>query len=126
MPWCPPIAEAVNEGMIRMPQDSPPLNHCWRFADPEGTEVITLKRVLRGARAVLLVTHDEDDATWQFLDGEHVFEEDGILVCLGEMVQFDPSLSELADLPVGWYAWRTAAGQPWQRAMDEGTALSTP
>ena len=109
-----------------MPQDSTPLNPSWRFVDPEDTEVITLGRILRGASEVLLVTHDEDDATWQFLDGEHVFEEDGVLVCLGEMVQFDPRLGELADLPQGWYAWRTMADGPWQRAQGEGTALSPP
>jgi hypothetical protein len=112
--------------MIRMPQNYPSLDPSWRFADSENTEVITLKRILRGAMAVRLVTHDEDDATWQFLDGEHVFEDDAVLVCLGEMVQFDPSLGELADLPEGWYAWRTAASEPWQRAKGEGSVTTLP
>jgi len=29
--------------------------------------------------------------------------------------RIDPSGGELADLPLGWQAWRSAAGQPWQR-----------
>jgi predicted adenylyl cyclase CyaB len=91
----------------------------WPFEAPEGTEVITLERILRGASSVFLVTHDEDDGGWQFLDGEHVFEDDGAVVCLGEMVQFDPSLGELGALPVGWYAWRESPGQPWRRAPGE-------
>jgi predicted adenylyl cyclase CyaB len=95
----------------------------WPFEEPEGTEVITLERILRGASSVLLVTHDEDDGAWQFLDGEHVFGDDGAVVCLGEMVQFDPSLGELGDLPVGWYAWRQEPGRPWRRAAGEPPVL---
>jgi predicted adenylyl cyclase CyaB len=95
----------------------------WPFEEPEGTEVITLERILRGASSVLLVTHDEDDGAWQFLDGEHVFEDDGAVVCLGEMVQFDPSLGELGDLAVGWYAWREEPGRPWRRAAGESLVL---
>ena len=82
-------------------------------------EVICLDRILRGESPILLVTHDRDDDGWQFLDGEHVFEEDGVIVSLAVVVSLDPSLSELADLPVGWYAWRTAPGTPWQRSEGD-------
>jgi hypothetical protein len=27
----------------------------------------------------------------------------------------DPSVLELADLPLGWQAWRSHLGAPWQR-----------
>jgi hypothetical protein len=91
----------------------------WPFDDPADTQGITLGRILRGTCPLLLVTHDEDDGSWQFLDGEHVFEEDAAVVFLGEMVQFDPSLIGLADLPAGWYAWRRHPDQPWPRARGE-------
>jgi hypothetical protein len=91
----------------------------WPFDDPEETEVITLERVLRGVSHILLVSHDLDDGTWQFLDGEHVFESDGVTVLLGEILQFDPSLESLADLPSGWYAWRTATDNLWHRVEGE-------
>jgi predicted adenylyl cyclase CyaB len=91
----------------------------WNFADPEETEVITLDRILRGQSSILLVTHDAEDGAWQFLDGEHVFEEDGALVALGEMVVFDPSLAVLADLPRGWFAWRPDRDHPWARGQGE-------
>ncbi len=91
----------------------------WSFADPETTEVITLERILRGESLLALVTHDLDDGSWQFLDGEHVFEEDAVVVLLAEMVQFDPSLVELADLPPGSYALRADAAGPWSRASGE-------
>ncbi len=95
----------------------------WPFDDPEETEVICLDRILRGDSSLLLVTHDEDDESWQFLDGEHVFEEDAAVVRLGEMVQFDPSLRELADLLPGWYAWRPTTDQRWRRAQGEPPAI---
>ncbi len=96
------------------------MNPDWLFADAQHTVVVTLERILSGVSPLLLVTHDADGG-WQFLDGEHVFEEDGATVLLGEMVQFDPSLLDLADLPTGWYAWRVAPDQPWQRAQGEPT-----
>ena len=55
----------------------------WPFDDPEETEVITLERILRGESPLLLVTHDLEDGGWQFLDGEHVFESDGVTVLPG-------------------------------------------
>jgi hypothetical protein len=91
----------------------------WRFPDREDTEVIVLARILRGAAPLRLVTHDEEDGGWQFLDGDHVFDDDAVVVCLGEMVQFDPSLRALADLPAGGYAWRRGPGGPWSRARGE-------
>jgi hypothetical protein len=93
----------------------------WPFSDPPETEVITLERILDGRSPNMLVTHDEDDdeSSWQFLDGEQVFEDDGVTVLLGEMVQFDPRIIELADLARGWHARRSDPGQPWGRSSGE-------
>ena len=91
----------------------------WPFADPENTAVITLARILRGESPLLLVTHDEDDGCWQFLDGEHVFEEDAAVVSLADMARLDPGILALTDLPPGWYAWRTHSAEPWRRAEGE-------
>ncbi|RUL87222.1 hypothetical protein [Tautonia sociabilis] len=94
----------------------------WPFADPPETEVIVLDRILSGDSPARLVTHDQEDGAWQFLDGEQVFEEDAAVVLLGEVVQVDPSLLELADLPPGWFAWRPEPGAPWRRAEGEPPA----
>ena len=45
-----------------------------------------------------------------------------MVVELGEMIALDPSLIELADLPIGWYAWRLEENQAWQRAEGEPPA----
>src|SRR4051794_10486975 len=97
----------------------PSMATSWSFLDPPGTAVITLHRILRGESPLRLVTHDEDDNGWQFLDGEHLFEEDAAVVSLGDMTQLDESILELADLPLGAYAWRAGPEQPWSRGVGE-------
>jgi hypothetical protein len=43
----------------------------------------------------------------------------GTVVCLKEIVENHPSVVELADLPMGWQAYRETADQPWERSeMD--------
>ena len=93
----------------------------WPFEEEADAEAITLDRIMAGEAPVLLAARDDDG--WQFLDGEHVFEEDGVVVLLGEMLQFDPTLRGLAGLPVGWYAVRTAPGAEWRRAEGEPEAV---
>ena len=61
------------------------------------------------------VSHDADDGAWQYL-GDRMVEGGGpVLVCLQHPVERDPSLKELADLPVGWCAERAAPSEPWSR-----------
>ena len=87
----------------------------WPFEEAtRNTASITTRPVLEGA-PILLVTHDADDGGWQFLCGTTNETEDGRIVGMGEMYDRDRSLGEIADLPEGWRAWRTAPGQPWQR-----------
>ncbi len=40
---------------------------------------------------------------------------DAVLGSLAAMVQRDPTLAQLADLPVGWSATRDSATGPWKR-----------
>jgi hypothetical protein len=94
----------------------------WPFADPQDAEVVTLGQIVRGEAPIRLVVHDADDGGWQFLDGGQVFEEDGEVVLLGEIAQLDPSVLELAELPVGWHAWRPSVDQPWRVVEGEPPA----
>ncbi len=87
----------------------------WLFDDPPNVATITVRQILDGTRPVLLVVHDADDSCWQFLTGEPFEVADGMVVGLKTMVEHDPSLAELADLPLGWRAWREQPGGPWQR-----------
>ncbi len=38
-----------------------------------------------------------------------------ICVCLSQIVEIEPSVVELADLPAGWWAIRESPGSPWIR-----------
>ncbi|MGY4759585.1 hypothetical protein ACVNS2_08335 [Paenibacillus caseinilyticus] len=72
------------------------------FEDPGNVVVITIDRIMKRESPILYVTHDEDDGMWQFLDGGETKEEEARLLSLKEMVNIDPSLIQLSDLPLGW------------------------
>ena len=87
----------------------------WPFDDPENMATLTVRQVIADGQPILLVSHDAEDGMWQFLTGESVEMADAMLVSLCEMYRIDPSIAELADLPIGWQAKRSAAGKPWRR-----------
>jgi hypothetical protein len=68
------------------------------------------------ARPILLVSHDEDDHGWQFLDGDEATPADAAIVGMDCVLAYDPTLAEIADLPPGWTATRTQVGAQWTRA----------
>jgi hypothetical protein len=90
----------------------------WPFSDSPRTASITTRQVLEGA-PILLVTHDADDGSWQFLCGTTDDPLDARVVGLGRMYQRDATLAELADLPEGWRASRASPESAWERRRDE-------
>lgn len=87
----------------------------WPFDDPPNVATITTRQVLEDGYPVLLVTHDEDDGCWQILCGTTNDTDDLRLVGLDCMYVLDPSIGELADLPLGYQAWRESPSSPWIR-----------
>ena len=91
----------------------------WKFPDKPHTKAFISKAVLEGKEWISYVTHDRSDGAWQIL-GETGIEGGGPeLACLHHMVDKDPTLAELADLPKGWYAERTEPAEPWERFENE-------
>lgn len=88
----------------------------WPFDDPENVVSMTVRQITHGGQPILYVAHDADDGMWQFLTGGPVQMADAMIVALREVYDIDPSISELADLPLGWTAERSAPGQPWRRS----------
>ena len=86
----------------------------WPFADAVNTASFTTKHVLDGRKPVVEVYHDHD-GDWQFLCGTTTDVADLKLVCLGCMLERDPSLADLADLPCGWSATRDGLRDNWKR-----------
>ena len=91
----------------------------WPFPDPENAATITVRQIVDGSKPVLLACRDAEDGSWMFLTGDPFEMADSKMVSLKSMVDRDPTLVELADLPVGWEASRTAKGAPWQRSQSE-------
>lgn len=93
----------------------------WPFAEAVNTAAFTTKPVMHGGDPVLLVSHDED-GDWQFVCGTTNDSADGLIVCLGCAYQRDTSIGEVADLPVGWQAWRSYVGGRWERSRSRADA----
>jgi Domain of unknown function (DUF4262) len=87
----------------------------WKFSDTPHTNAFLSQTVYDGKEPITYVSHDADDGAWQFL-GEKMDAGGGpVLVCLHHPIDKDPSLKELADLPLGWCAERAAPGDVWTR-----------
>lgn len=90
----------------------------WPFDAPINLASLTTKQVLEGSLPIIEVYH-EHDGCWQFLCGTTPAEEDIKVVCLGCMIDLDPTLVELADMPRGWSAGRESPDHPWSREEYE-------
>ena len=85
----------------------------WKFRQPKNFSVISLKQIIDGGEPILHVTHDSKDGAWQFLGWETPETEDAVTVCLEHVVEADPTINELHDLPAGWRAWRENKRDAW-------------
>jgi hypothetical protein len=86
----------------------------WKFPDSPHAGAFLSKAVDNGTEPITFVSHDAEDGAWQFL-GDSMSDSGGVLVCLQHPIDRDPSLVELADLPLGWYAERNSIADPWIR-----------
>jgi hypothetical protein len=88
----------------------------WPFSDPTNVAVFTVADIVGGRAPILLVSHEEEDGGWQFLTGDDLPpQEHWKLVGLSTIVAIDPSVKELADLPLGYSASRASSTDAWQR-----------
>ena len=96
----------------------------WKFPDDPHTRVFLSETVHKGTEPVTYVSHDADDGSWQFL-GDSMSDGGGpVISCFHHPIDHDPSLAELADLPLGWYAERNGVGEPWTRKKHSTDDIS--
>jgi hypothetical protein len=76
--------------------------------------VFVCSHIFSNDSPILLVCHADED--WQFLCGEAHEGEKPRVVGLGHLVDRDPSLRELMDLPLDWEAERDTQDSQWRRA----------
>ena len=84
---------------------------------PPDDIAITTRQVMQEGWPVLLVTHDADDDAWQFLNGHGDTDdtESAMVIGAARILTVDSTIAELADLPLGWRAWRETTEAPWKR-----------
>ncbi len=89
----------------------------WLFQDPPDVVAYTSKAVAELGHWIHYVSHDEDDGAWQFhsVDGAPQSTDDARLMLLRNIVALDPTVACLADLPLGWIAWRDSRDSEWNR-----------
>lgn len=89
----------------------------WPFSEPPNTAVFVDKNILNGSDWIHYVTHDDYDGAWQFHGYQGAMkEENAAVVGLSTIVELDGSTKLLADLPLGWQAWRAAPRASWERS----------
>ena len=89
----------------------------WKFQDPQNAAVITNKKIIQSGDWIAYVTHDAEDGGWQFHNREPLGENAAVVMSLRSIFDIDPTIGELANLPLGWHAWRESRSAPWQRSQ---------
>ncbi len=67
-------------------------------------------------KPILLVIHEAEDDCWHFLCGTNGDEMNVRVISLRELLQTNPDVAELADLPLGWKATRDTPTDNWCRS----------
>lgn len=91
----------------------------WSFDQAENVAAITTRQVVKESLPILMVVHYQDDDSWAFICGTTNDTEDLMVVGMGQVVNFDPTLYAIADLPPGWSATRETIDSEWVRTKDE-------
>ena len=99
------------------------LENEWPFSDAVNTAAFTTKRVVHENHPVLEIKHDLD-GDWQILCGTTHSKKNLLIICLGCAFENDRTIGEVADLPLGWKAWRESVDSPWQRAEASEVPMS--
>lgn len=86
------------------------------FRDPPFTAVFTTQYVIEEKKTITYVTHEDDDGAWQFHSTDEIENpmNDSKVIALLEIAILDPSIFELSDMPMGFYATRKNRNEKWQ------------
>ena len=85
------------------------------FSERRDTFAFTCTHILDGEGEIRLVTHHFDDGSYEFLCGEEGHEAaHAVIITIGELLDLDPSIGLVSDLPVGCCAVRKDKRSPWE------------
>ena len=84
-----------------------------QFKEKLSSAVFTSKYVMAQGSPIVFVAHNED-GSWEFWGKEIIDESEIMVVLLEQIIKTDPTVQEVADLPVQFTAVREAKGASWQ------------
>jgi hypothetical protein len=87
----------------------------WPFRDPPDRRVLTTRFVVEKGFPILVVSRDSQ-GEWEFLCGTTNKKKDAREILLGEVLDYDEAVAQVADLPAAWRAFRDAPDSPWMQA----------
>jgi hypothetical protein len=87
----------------------------WVFDQGPNVAAITTRQVIEDGLPILNVVHYDDDDSWAFTCGTTNDSDDGRVIAMREALNLDSTLTSIADLPPGWYAWRESVGGTWHK-----------
>ena len=85
------------------------------FKDSVNTAVFTTRFVVKDKKEITYVTHEIEDGAWQFFSNDNFdnFEDVAMIVGLGEIIDIDKTILDIADLPIGFTATRQSVNDKW-------------
>ena len=83
-----------------------------QFKESLNTAVLTSKYVLSENSPIVFVAHHLD-GIWEFWGEEIIDESEIVVVSLGSIIEIDPSVLEISDLPIEFNAVRESKQKPW-------------
>jgi hypothetical protein len=90
------------------------------FKDSLNTAVFITTFVFKDKKPITHVLHEIEDGAWQFFSDDDYddFEKVAMVVSLDEIIEFDKTVLEIADLPLGYYATRKSIAENWAIHMN--------
>ena len=90
----------------------------WPFSVPPNIVVFAHRTIAEGKMPVLIFGRYPDGSYCAYTGEEVVDAENEITcVCLSEIVDVAPTVSECADIQPGWWAVRENSSSPWVREL---------
>lgn len=84
------------------------------FEDPPNTVVFSHRTIAEQTKPILIFGKYPDGSYCAYTGEEVIDAESEITcVCLSHIVEIDPSVCELSDIQLGWWAVRDTLSSPW-------------
>src|SRR4030095_14566848 len=106
---------SCSHGTGKSPETRPAINSK-KFKDSLNTAVFTTKFVIVDKKDITLVRHEPGDGAWTFFSNDEYenYEAVAKVIGLGQIIEIDSTILEIADLPQGYYASRKSRKDTWK------------